>query len=135
MRIAMLILALGVAACAETPKETAARAADADRTRAALDRELAGLTPGPAQSCVQTFQLRDAQSYGDTLVYRSNSNVRYVTQTNGCRGIGGNGDNILVTRTPSTQLCRGDIATTVDRTSRFQDGACSFGDFTPYRRL
>ena len=58
--------------------------------------------------------------------------VRFVTQTTGCRDVGRG--NILVTRTPTTQLCRGDIATTVDSTSRIQTGACSFGDFIPYRR-
>ena len=41
----MLTLALGVAACAETPKQTAARIGDEDKTRAKLDRELAGLSP------------------------------------------------------------------------------------------
>lgn len=137
MRTIALMLALGVVACAETPKETADRAAAADRTRAALDRELAGLTPGPPQSCLSDIDRRDAsaQSFGDTLVYRpTTGRTRWVTQTTGCTGVGGNGDNILITRTPSTQLCRGDIATLVDRTSRVQTGSCSFGDFVPYRR-
>ena len=134
MRIAMLLLALGVAACAETPRQAAQRATAEERTRSALDRELAGLVPGAPQSCINDFERRESvTSYGDTLVYRSGA-TRYVTQTTGCHGIGGNGDNILVTKTTSSQLCRGDIATTVDRTSRFTSGACSFGDFTPYRR-
>ena len=131
MRLLMLTLALGVAACAETPKETAARLQAEDKTRAGLDRELAGLTPGPPQGCIQTFEQRDLKAYGDTLVYRTGS-VRYVTQTTGCRGIGD--DNILVTRSHGTQLCRGDIATTVNRTAQFETGSCSFGDFTPYRK-
>ena len=38
------------------------------------------------------------------------------------------------TRTPSGQLCRGDIAQAVDRTANFPAGSCSFGDFVPYTR-
>ena len=136
MRAMILVMGLGITACAETPKETADRAAAADKTRAALDVELAGLKPGPSQSCLDTFVTRDGstRSFGDTLVYRTSGGTRYVTQTTGCTGIGGNGDNILITQTPSTQLCRGDIATTVDRTSHVQSGSCGFGDFVPYRK-
>lgn len=132
MRLLMLTLALGVAACAETPKQTAARIGAEDKTRAKLDRELAGLVPGAPQGCLSTYERRDMKAFGDTLVYRGAGRTRWVTQTTGCRGVGG--DSILVTRTPTGQLCRGDIATTVDRTSGFQTGGCSYGDFTPYRR-
>lgn len=111
------------------------RAAEEAKAQAALAQELAGLVPGKPQNCIDQFVVRDAStiSFGDTLVYRANG-ARYVTHTNGCSGIGGNQDNILITRTPSTQLCSGDIATTVDRVSRVQTGSCAFGDFTPYRK-
>lgn len=135
MRV-LLMLSLALAGCAETPKQEAARAAETDRTRADLDRELAGLVPGPAKSCLQSWERDQVKAFGDTLVYRARgggrNSTRYVTQTTGCRGVGD--DSILVTRTPTTQLCRGDIATTVDRTSRFPTGGCSFGDFVPYSR-
>lgn len=132
MRSLMLMLALGVVACAETPRQAASRVADQDKTRAALDRELAGLVPGAPQSCLQAYDRREMKAFGDTLVYRGAGRMRYVTQTSGCRDVGG--DNILVTRIPTGQLCRGDIATTVDRTSGFQTGGCSYGDFIPYHR-
>ena len=132
MRSLMLTLALGVAACAETPRQTAARVSAEDRTRVKLDRELAGLLPGAPQSCLQTYERREMKAFGDTLVFGGNGRTRWVTQTTGCRDVGGN--NILVTRTPTGQFCRGDIATTVDRTSGIQTGGCSYGDFIPYRR-
>ena len=132
MRLLMLTLALGVTACAETPKQTAARVSAEDKTRAKLDRELAGLVPGAPQSCLQTYERREMKAFGDTLVYSGTGRTRWVTQTTGCRGVGE--DSILVTRTPTGQLCRGDIATTVDRTSGFQTGGCSYGDFIPYNR-
>lgn len=133
MRTLLLMLTLGVTACVETPRESTARLAAEDKTRAGLDRELAGLVPGPPQSCLQTFERRDVKAFGETLVYSGGpGGARYVVQAVGCRGVGD--DSILVTRTPTAQLCRGDIATTVDRTSQFQTGSCSFGDFIPYRR-
>ena len=133
MRAMMLMLMLGITACAETPKETAARLTAEDKTRAALDRELAGLVPGPPQSCVQAIDRREMKTFGETLVYRGGpGGVRYVVQAPGCRGVGDN--SFLVTSTPTSQLCRGDIATAVDRTSKFQTGSCSFGDFIPYRK-
>jgi hypothetical protein len=37
-------------------------------------------------------------------------------------------------RSTSTQLCRGDIATVMELTSRTTYGGCGLGDFQPYRR-
>lgn len=134
MRWALVGMTL-LAVAAATPSER--RAAEEAKAQAALSKELAGLVPGKPQTCINQFITRDysATSFGDTLVYRrSVDDTRYVTHTTGCTGIGNNGDNILITNTPSTELCRGDIATTVDRVSRFQTGSCSFGDFVPYHR-
>lgn len=132
MRLAYWGLVAGALCCTAMAKDTTRES----KVQAALARELAGLTPGTPQSCLNTFETRNAsaQSFGDTLVYRTTGSRRYVTVTTGCTDIGGNGDNILITKTFSTQLCRGDIATTVDRTSHFFSGSCSFGDFVPYTR-
>lgn len=123
-----------LAVAASTPDSR--RAADAAKAQAALAHELAGLTPGAPQTCLDTFVTRDASttSFGDTLVYRTSGATRYVTRTTGCTGIGGSGDNILITTVPETHICRGDIARTVDRVSRFETGSCAFGEFVPYRK-
>jgi hypothetical protein len=42
------------------------------------------------------------------------------------------GSNALVTRTSTTSLCRGDIATVVDTSTRTPVGSCVFGDFVPF---
>ena len=133
MRILLPLLLISVAACTQTPRQLEAQAAAEAGDRAAIDRELAGFTPGPPQSCVQQTQLREMSSHGDTLIYRSTSGVRYVNHTSG--GCSPDRDDaFLVTRTPSTSLCRGDIAQAINRTSRFPVGSCSYGDFVPYRR-
>ena len=54
--------------------------------------------------------------------------------TGGCSDLGSGGHNILVTRIYSSQLCQGDIATTIDNTSHFQNGSCSFGPFVRYAK-
>lgn len=132
MRLAYLGLAVGALACGAMAQDTAKD----EKVQTALAQELAGLTPGRTQDCLNTFETRNAsvKSFGDTLVYRTSGSRRYVTTTTGCQDVGGNGDNILISSTFSTQLCRGDIASTIDRTSHFPTGSCSFGSFTQYNR-
>ena len=132
MRMVLPTLLL-LAACTPTARDLE-RQADAEAgARAALERELAGRVPGRPQSCVSQLELRGSlKAYGDTLVYAAGPD-RLVNRTSGgCERVGN--DAILVTRTSSSQLCRGDIATTLDQTARFQNGSCSLGDFVRYRR-
>ena len=135
--ILSLIAVASLAACTETPAETA-RAADREAgEQAKLARRLAGLVPGKPQSCLDQFDTRDAQvsSYGNTILYTLGRGVAYRSDTTGgCSDLGNGGHNILVTRIYSSQLCQGDIATTIDNTSHFQNGSCSFGPFVRYAK-
>ncbi|WP_242098206.1 MULTISPECIES: hypothetical protein [unclassified Sphingomonas] len=136
MKTMVLLPLLGLAACVQTPGERARAAQDQAAQQQKLATALAGLTPGEPTSCIDQIQLRsgsNVQAYGSTLVYTVSPRLKYRTDTaGGCEGVGN--DDILITSTPTTQLCRGDIARTVDRTSRFPNGSCSFGAFIPYRR-
>ena len=126
-----LALLLLLAACA-TPEE-AARVED--QARAGLERELAGLTPGEPSQClpVTARQQLSSRGYGSTIVYRVGSGLKYRSDTTGgCERLARN--DILVTRTPLSRPCSGDIATTIDRQTGFQTGSCAFGPFVPYRR-
>ena len=133
MRILLPSLLLFAAACTPTAHELERQATVDAGDRARLDRELAGLRPGRPQDCVQQTELRDMTSYGDTLVYRGPGSVRYVNRTSGGCSPDRN-DAYLVTSTPTGQLCRGDIARAVSRTSNFPIGSCSYGVFVPYSR-
>ena len=133
MRILLPLLLISAAACTPTARQVERQAAVDAGDRAALDRELAGLTPGQPQDCVTQTQLREMKSYGDTLVYRGPGRTLYVNQTSGGCSLERD-DAFLVTSTPTTQLCRGDIAQAVSRTSRFPVGSCSYGAFVPYDR-
>ena len=44
-------------------------------------------------------------------------------------------DEILVTKTTGSQLCRLDIVQTMDRTSHFTTGFVGLGDFVPYKKV
>ncbi|WP_448503227.1 hypothetical protein [Sphingomonas sp.] len=136
-RFALTIAALAaapiaLAACAASPAEVQRMADRDDRQRAELDKRLAGFTPGRPVTCIPTVRMRSTRLYGGTILYEASSNLIYRNDTN---AICGNGfDDILVTQTPTPQLCAGDIVRTVDRTARVETGGCGLGEFVPYRR-
>ena len=106
-----------------------------DNERARQDAKLAtilkGLTPGKPQDCINLRETQSTDRVGDKIVYRVGRSRAYVTDTGGgCFGLA-RGDAI-VTKTYSSQLCRGDIAETVDLFAGFHSGSCTIGSFTPY---
>ena len=66
------------------------------------------------------------------LVYNAGS-VIWVNRPDNARDL--DDDDILVTRTFGSQLCRLDIVRTVDRTGGFQTGFVALGEFVPYRKV
>ena len=134
MRSLLLLPLIGLAACAQTPADTARAAQDQQATQARLDKALAGLMPGATSSCIPTtYPSAQTEAFGSTLLYRYGRNLIYRTETAGGCENAARGD-ILVTKQLQGRPCRGDIATTVNPTSRSFSGSCSLGDFTVYRR-
>jgi len=131
--LALSIIALGLAGCAQTPQEAARAQADAAATQEKLGRDLAGLTPTGKTDCLNNFGTSSMKSYGSTLVYSVSRGLKYVTDTGGGCEATNRGD-ILITKSPTGRLCRGDIATTVQPTSRVPSGSCSIGEFTIYKK-
>lgn len=134
MRMLVLAPFLGLAACAQTPAGVAAQAQAAQAAQVGLDKALAGLTRGATSSCIPVVMpSAQTQAYGPTILYRVSPGRVYRTDTaGGCEGMA-RGDTLVV-REHQGRPCRGDIATTIDRTSRMFTGSCSFGDFTEYSR-
>jgi hypothetical protein len=133
LSLLMLPTAVLAAGCTQTQAEVERAQVREAGVQEKLAKELAGLVPGKPETCINQFPQKQSSGFGATILYRVNSKLVYRNDTvGGCEGIA-RGD-ILVTRTPSGQLCRGDIAQTIDQTSRFPTGSCSFGDFVPYRR-
>ncbi|KQO07043.1 hypothetical protein ASF09_12385 [Sphingomonas sp. Leaf242] len=129
----LMLPAVVLGACTQTQAEVERAQVRDSEVQAKLAKELAGLVPGKPETCISQFPQKQSSGYGATILYRVNSGLVYRSDTvGGCEGIA-RGD-ILVTRTPTGQLCRGDIAQTFDQASRFPTGSCSFGAFIPYRK-
>ena len=135
MRNLLVITCAGLAAAAcsmNGPADTRAAQTSAEQ----LSRALANYQPdGPPVSCVQMRDLRGNRSAGDALIFDSQSIQKiYVNRPpGGCPSL--DFGRALVTRTSSSQLCRGDIADVVDPVSHTNFGGCGLGDFDPYRRV
>jgi hypothetical protein len=131
--IALTSAALAIAGCMnERPEQAAARA---ERTNMRLADELRGRTAEPAVSCVNQRDLRGNRSVGEGAILFDGptSRVVYVNRPpSGCPEL--SSGRALITRTPSTRLCEGDIVTVFDPVSRSEYGSCGLGQFTPYRR-
>jgi hypothetical protein len=121
------ILALAATLCA-----AGALAADVS-PEAKFAKLIEGKVAGKPVDCIDTRRgSASLSAYGDKLVYTIDRKLLYVSDTNGgCTGVA-RGD-ALVTRQFQTQLCRGDIARTVNLPAGIDTGSCALGSFTPYR--
>ena len=129
----LIAVALAVAGCTPTPQQRIATQEANAAAAEKLGKALAGLTPGQPTSCMPRFPTTQVQAFGPTILYTVSRGLKYRTDTaGGCERVG-RGD-ILVTRSPSGQLCQGDIATTIDQTARTFSGSCSFGPFVRYSK-
>ena len=129
---ALSMTGAALAGCAATPREQAAMAERNARDAARLDQRLAGYTAGEPVSCLPVNTTRRSEYFGDTILYEVSGKLVYRNDTSG--GCAIDRGDILVTSTPIGSLCRGDIARTVDRASRFPSGSCALGEFVPYRK-
>jgi len=130
MRLFMLATAVvGLCACA-TASEPAQRSAKA---QGEYDRLLAGKTAGKAEKCLPTYRSIDMTIIDDdTILFRDGRTVYVNHPLGGCNNLHQSG-RALVTKNFGPQLCRGDLATVIDNTSGIPVGACSLGDFVPYK--
>ena len=129
--LALLPLAAALAGCMATTDQGAEMTAE---TQSELATAVAGRTAGPAVTCVNQRDLRGNRSAGDAIVFEGTGNVLYVNRpAGGCPSL--NLGRALRTRTTSTRLCSGDIATVFDPVSGIEYGGCGLGEFTPYRRV
>ncbi len=129
MRRSLFAAALATIALATMP----AAAQDA-RGEASLDKIVAGRTAGSPVDCINLRDIRSTEIVDDTaIVYRMNNGTLFVNRP----GSGSilDRDDILVTRTIGTRLCRIDIVNLVDRGSQMPSGSLSLSDFVPYSRL
>ena len=134
--IKIAFVAIGTAAllagCTMEGRPTAATEAEALQAQAQLAEELRGRQAGPPQACVQLTQLGGNRGIGpDIILFGGVGDRVYVNRSaGGCRLRTG---ETLVTRTPSSRLCRGDIVHIVNVPTG-PVGSCTLGEFVPYDR-
>ena len=122
--------ALLIASCSTAPAEQTR----SPRAAQELADALAGRVAGPPQRCITTYRTTRVNAIDDfTILYDQGSTIYVQNPRGGCPGIG-SGSDILVTRQTTNQLCDGEIARTVDLTSRVERGGCVFGPFVPYTK-
>lgn len=100
-----------------------------------LDKALAGRTAGKPISCIQQNYIDSSQIFDSgSILYRMKGGPDYLnTPSPRCSAL--RSDRGLITRTPSTSLCSGDIIRIVDFTSHFDYGSCGLGEFVPYAKV
>lgn len=93
----------------------------------------AGRTAGKPVDCIRLYPSADSVIIPHKAIAYRQGSAWYVNEFHGdCPQL--SDDTILVTRTPGTQLCRGDSADLRSSSSHMVMGACIFDSFTPYMR-
>lgn len=125
-----------VAGCTAAPPPPPPLAALTTQQQAELNRLIGDKVAGTPQSCLPSYRAEDMRAINDrTIVFRDSPGRAWVMHPQDeCNLISGPGPYALVTRTPTTQLCRGEIAQVVDTVSGATVGSCVIGDFIPYVR-
>lgn len=123
-----LLVLTACAANAALPQKGAN--SDAARIAKALD----GLTPGHPVECIDRNRVGETRGFADTILYVGGKNKIWRNDTVGsCFGLS-QGD-LLVVRSMSGRICRGDQATTRARLGGMLTSSCSLGQFVPYTRV
>jgi len=127
---ALLLIAVSASACAASAM-TEPRSAKAE---AKLQSALQGKVAGAPISCLPPYRTNDMTIVDDnTILFRDGRKRVYRNDPPGGCAPMGSGHYALVRRSISSQMCRGDIVSVVDLTSKITVGSCSLGQFVPYR--
>jgi len=126
------VIALGLAAALAAPassEQNRHRQTDQER----LNKALAGLVPGKPVHCLPHYRTTETRTFENTILYVAGRNKLWRNDpSGGCMGL--KHDDILVTRSTTSEYCSGDIVETHSRTGGFITGSCALGDFVPYTR-
>lgn len=113
---------------------TAAMARVFERDLKVMEAWLGGRAAGEPVNCIQTPRIRDTYYVGETtILFKMDDGTVYRNDPpGGCAGL--NSNSGLITQTPTTRLCQGDIARVQDFGLGFPGGGCAFGEFVPYKK-
>lgn len=131
---AMLMGAAGASAQMLDAGALGGRQPDGTPLTPKMSKALAGRTAGKPVSCVQLRDIRSSRIIDASgIIYELNSKRWLVNfPAGGCSAL--RPERVLVTTTPTGELCRGDIARLIDPPTPIEYGSCGLGDFVPYTR-
>ena len=109
-------------------------AAELSKGETRLAKMLEGREAGEAVNCIRDFGRQRLTTIEDTAYVYGRGNTIYVQRTRNPDRIDRQ-DTLVVQRTNGSQLCRFDIATTVEPVTGFFTGVVQFEDFVPYTRV
>jgi hypothetical protein len=125
------LLAMGLSA--GLVDASAAHAQRRDRGEAELAKLLAGRVPGKPVDCIDLRSSNSSRIIDRTAIVYGSGGTLYVNRPrSGASSL--DSDDILVTRTVGSQLCRLDTVRLVDRGSRISTGFVALDKFVPYAR-
>jgi hypothetical protein len=100
---------------------------------AALAKAIAGRVAGKPVSCINQPRVRSSQVIDGTAIVYDVGGTLYVNRPRiGAESL--DDDDILVSRTVSTQLCSLDTIRLVDNASRIDRGFVTLDEFVPYTK-
>lgn len=131
LRYAVTLLATSLSA--SIVDASAAHAQRRDRGEAELAKMLVGRVPGKPVDCIDLRSSNSSRIIDHTAIVYGSGGTLYVNRPrSGASSL--DSDDILVTRTFGSQLCRLDTVRLVDRGSRISTGFVALDKFVPYTR-
>lgn len=107
---------------------------DNSRYEAKLSAALTGRVAGKPVSCINLHNVRQSTIYNRTAIVYEIGNTLYVNRpTMGKESL--DDDDILLTKSYSSDLCSVDTVDLIDRGSHFRSGFVGLGEFVPYSRV
>ena len=130
--VAGALLLGAIPATAQTAKADRAAAAQA-RYDAKLSKALEGRVAGEPVRCIDMRSIRSSTIIDKTAIIYEVGNKLYLNRpAGGASSL--DSDDVLVTKTSSSQLCDIDIVRLIDRTNHFPTGFVNLGKFVPYSK-
>lgn len=99
---------------------------------AALAQALAHRVAGTPAACLPERELGSSRIITGTAILYELGDTVYVNRPEGASDL--RSDDVLVSRTFGTELCRSDSVTLRDRSGQFDRSFVILGDFVPYAR-
>jgi hypothetical protein len=98
-----------------------------------LAKLIEGREAGKPTSCLSSWETRELEVIDKVALVYGRGDTIWVNRPDNAKSL--DDDEILVTKTSGSQLCKLDIVQTMDRSAHFITGFVSLTDFVPYKRV